>query len=172
MTEVWKPIAGFDSKYDISDRGRVRSWLKRGSRGKVRATHPTFLKPGVDRKGKLYVYLGRGNRRQVHHLVLESFIGPRPVAYEGCHKNDIPADNRVENLEWGTSKHNRQASRINGGMCVGSRSPMSKLTEDAVVELRAMYGRGHSLAYLGRKFGISSTTAGQAARMETWKHVA
>lgn len=169
--EVWRPVAGTEWRYEVSDAGRVRSWLKRGDWRGTKASEPRLLKPGVDKKGKLYVYLGRGDCRQVHHLVLEAFVGPRPPGQEGCHKNDIPADNRAENLEWGTSKHNREQSRLNGGMCVGSKHPNSKLTEEVVREMRRLRDSGVSTVELGRMFGVHQVTASQATRKDTWVHV-
>lgn len=52
--------------------------------------------------------------RHVHTLVLEAFVGPRPPGMFACHENDIPSDNRVENLRWDTPRANRLDSVRNG----------------------------------------------------------
>src|SRR5205823_4938136 len=48
-------------------------------------------------------------------LVLEAFKGPKPSSrHKACHKNDNPADNRLENLYWGTEREqslDRQKNR-------------------------------------------------------------
>lgn len=54
------------------------------------------------------LYDGHGGRteRYVHHLVLETFVGPRPDGMETRHLNGNHSDNRVENLAWGTKSEN------------------------------------------------------------------
>lgn len=49
---------------------------------------------------------GRGFRKKVHHLVLETFVGPRPENGIARHLNDNPLDNRLSNLKWGNQKEN------------------------------------------------------------------
>jgi hypothetical protein len=41
-------------------------------------------------------------------------VGPRPEGLEGCHWNDDPTDNRVDNLRWGTRSANVLDSVRNG----------------------------------------------------------
>src|SRR5690606_32157657 len=40
------------------------------------------------------------------HLVAAAFLGPRPEGSEVCHINGDPADNRVENLRYGSRSEN------------------------------------------------------------------
>lgn len=105
--EHWRPVPGHPN-YQVSDMGRVRSvdhWQRvRGDgrafrRGKV-------LKPGVGSKGHLQVQLDGGKWRRVHTLVLEAFVGPRPGGKLGLHRDGQAANNRVENLYWGTHSDN------------------------------------------------------------------
>lgn len=68
--------------------------------------------------GHVFVKLrdgGRETRRGVHILVLEAFVGPRPEGHWGLHRNDVPDDNRVENLYWGTPGQNGADSVANLG---------------------------------------------------------
>lgn len=58
-----------------------------------------------DRGGHLRVDLP-GRRVFVHQLVAEAFIGPRPDGQEVRHLNGDPADNRVQNLAYGTRSQN------------------------------------------------------------------
>lgn len=43
---------------------------------------------------------------QVHALVLEAFIGPRPSGMVCCHNDGDPLNNSVDNLRWDTQASN------------------------------------------------------------------
>src|SRR6266481_7797170 len=74
--EIWKLIPWLNGYYAVSNRGRVR----RAQPGTH--THSgRLLKPWKDKVGYLRIVLSTplGNwSGLVHHLVLETFIGPRP----------------------------------------------------------------------------------------------
>ena len=96
--EVWKLVPEYDGKYEVSDQGRVRSF-QRYPQGRI-------LRPGRMPSGHLSVALGRGNSQCVHKLVLLAFVGATPAKHECRHLNGDPADNRLENLCWGTRSEN------------------------------------------------------------------
>jgi hypothetical protein len=50
----------------------------------------------------------RGRHRRVHHLVLETFIGPRPPGLQCCHWDGVKTNNRLMNLRWDTPGANGQ----------------------------------------------------------------
>ena len=81
-----------------------------GKRGKP-------MTPQPNHNGYLVVYL-RGPERnrlaRVHHLVLETFVGPRPPGLEGVHWDDDKAHNNIINLYWGTKLENAADMRRNG----------------------------------------------------------
>jgi hypothetical protein len=96
--EIWKLVPGYDGKYEVSDQGRVRSFQ--------RSPQGVILRPGRMPSGHLSVALGRGNSQCVHKLVLLAFVGAAPAKHECRHLNGDPADNRLENLCWGTRSEN------------------------------------------------------------------
>ncbi len=104
ITEIWKPIPGFDG-YEVSDLGRVRSYRIRGSH-KLSNT-PHVLKSGIY-NGYHAVNLGKGQLKRVHCLVLLTFIGPRPEGIKALHEDDNKDNNRLDNLYYGTSSDNTQ----------------------------------------------------------------
>jgi hypothetical protein len=106
MMETWKPIPSYEGQYDVSDKGNVRSYRRSGV--------PKILKPGRMTAGYLSVALGRGNSRCVHELVLIAFVGEKPHKYECRHLNGNPADNRLENLAWGTRSENIKDKTAHG----------------------------------------------------------
>lgn len=112
MQEVWKPVPGYEGLYEVSDEGRVRSLDRDVTQTSRRGALYTLrkkgklLRPGRMPSGHLSVALGRGNSQCVHRLVLLAFVGPAPDKHECCHNNGNPADNRLENLRWGTRSEN------------------------------------------------------------------
>lgn len=111
MTEIWKDVPGYEGCYQVSNTGNVRSLtrqieLTRDGTHYKKTIAGRLLRPGRMTEGHLSVALGRGNSHCVHKLVLLAFVGPRPEGLECRHLNGVPADNRLENLRWGTRREN------------------------------------------------------------------
>lgn len=105
MVEEWRDVEGFNGKYQVSNLGRVRSTRHKSViRNKI-------LKPGRLRNGYLRVALGNGDgtfkQATIHRMVATAFI-PNPDNLEMVnHKDENPANNCVENLEWCTRSYNQ-----------------------------------------------------------------
>lgn len=112
MKEIWKPVVGYEGRYEVSNLGRVRSktrhWQQRSRSGSYYEYRKIgrMLKPGVSSNGYPTVTLGRRNSKTVHSLVAAAFIGPCPREQEVRHKNGVRSDPRVANLEYGTRTEN------------------------------------------------------------------
>lgn len=117
--EQWRPVAGYEGHYEVSDQGRVRS-LDRvvQRRGCAPFTKQgKLLTPSPSKTGHMRVALTKdGNLKfqYVHRLVLAAFTGPCPDGMEACHWNDNPADNRLTNLRWATRSGNLHDRTRNG----------------------------------------------------------
>lgn len=109
-TENWRAVPGYEGAYEVSDHGRVRSldrivpgrWGSQMKRGRV-------LRPNRDRDGYAVVALssnGIARTTKVHHLVLITFVGPRPIGLEALHNDGDLSNNTPANLAWGTSSQN------------------------------------------------------------------
>lgn len=113
--EEWRAIPGHEGAFEVSSHGRVRSLSRLDAQGRRRVGKMRRL---VRQPSGHFTVALRFNRvRQtflVHHLVLLAFVGPRPDGMEGCHWDDNPGNNRLENLRWDTRSANCLDSVRNG----------------------------------------------------------
>ena len=98
MSEMWKWIPGYEGLYSVSTLGRVRS--ERFNRLlSLTPNYAGYLVVGLSKDGV-------STQFRVNRLVAEAFL-PNPNALPQVnHINEKRNDNRVDNLEWCTSKHN------------------------------------------------------------------
>lgn len=111
--EIWKPVKGFEGKYEVSDKGHVRrlSYVKHTKRNGDVVVPIKKLKLLPQNSGYMRVALivpgtRKWKSKLVHRLVAESFI-PNPNNYPIVnHRDEDKTNNCVENLEWCTQSHN------------------------------------------------------------------
>jgi len=131
---------------------------------------PRKLKPQM---GKKYAHVDLCLNKKpitcsVHKLVLMAFMG-RPLSnQECCHKDGNRRNNKPDNLEWKTHKENESDKRLHGTLLVGSRNPISKLTESDVVKIISAKG---SLREIGNKYGVSKQCTWSIKKGKGWKHI-
>ena len=69
--EIWRPIEGYDGRYEISNFGRVKSYAQDRKSGKIKTGHPTY-------KGyhTILLYDGNGGSKwcPIHRLVASAFL--------------------------------------------------------------------------------------------------
>lgn len=119
--EEWRSVVGYEDTHEVSSAGRVRS-LDRTTRyrdGRTATFKGRVLSINLDDNGYAEVVLCRRGAKKrtvgVHRLMCEAFHGPKPTPkHEGRHLNGKPADNRPENLAWGTHTQNMQDKSLHG----------------------------------------------------------
>lgn len=108
-----RDIPGYPG-YQASAGGRV--WSAKTSR---------YLKPQADKGGYLIIAPsvdGKARPSRVHRLIALAYLGPCPPGMEVRHLNGAPADNRVENLAYGTHLENMADMRAQGGNAQARRT--------------------------------------------------
>jgi hypothetical protein len=172
--ERWKPVVGWEGFYEVSDRGRVRTVERAISmpQGGARLVHRRIKKSTPIQSGYHYVCLkGQGRQRrvrQVHALVLEAFVGPKPEGEETRHLDGDRSNNRLSNLCYGTRKENMADAIKHGTTNRGDRNPNVKLTAHDVDAIRLLGDEGVALADIAGAFSISFAQAGRIIRRERW----
>lgn len=101
MKEVWRPIKGFESLYEVSNQGRIRN-----RKGKV-------LQHNLDKYGYPRVTLWKQGKPKcclIHRAVAEAFCNnPNPKEFNQVnHKDEVKTNNKVSNLEWCDSAYNHE----------------------------------------------------------------
>lgn len=106
MQEIWKDIPTFNGLYQISNTGKVKSFVK----STKHHNKPHLLKPNLNNSGyetvSLYISTGKKSTFLVHKLVAESFIDNPDHLPCVNHKDENKRNNNVDNLEWCTYAYN------------------------------------------------------------------
>jgi hypothetical protein len=107
--EIWKDIKGYDGLYQVSNLGRVKSFVIMPN-GKI-------LKPSIDNVGYSRNTLTKNKKPKhiyTHRLVAQAFIkNPKNKATVN-HKDGNKLNNVPSNLEWCTQKENLQHAHKTG----------------------------------------------------------
>jgi hypothetical protein len=111
----------------------------------------------------------KGYSRKVYSLVALAFLGPRQPGQVVRHLNGNPADDRVENLAYGTHADNMVDSRVHGTYRPFGNKP--KLTASAVLSIREAHAAGASNASLARTYGVVPEAIRHVVLRLSWKHV-
>lgn len=178
MEEVWKDIPGYEGCYQASTHGRIRSvarpvFRKDGHSGyAVWQYAGRILRVRPKESGHLNVSLGARNTKKVHRLVLETFVGPCPAGHECLHADGNPANNRLDNLRWGTRLDNRADMRAHAQL-YRRRQGATWLSEETIRAIKRELSAPErpTQKILARKYGVHVNTICNINRKYTHKWV-
>lgn len=170
INEIFKPIAGYEGKYEVSNHGRVKS-----IGGKFRLAGDSFI-GAVDKLGYVATTLRQDGRRlciRVHTLVANAFLS-KPESNEPLCVNHIDGDkanNRVDNLEWATFRENNEHA-VSTGLhnLKGEKHPVAKLSESDVLEIRELY-KTCSQRYIAERFNVKRRHLSDVITGKCWGHL-
>lgn len=177
MKEIWKPVAGFESLYEVSNRGRVRSLSRviRVGNGATARTRARVLKPW-----KMGNYLGVSlshrsvlTKAYIHRLVASAFCERSKQSFDEVnHINNDPHDNQAENLEWVDKQGNESHKVACGRSLKGESNASSKLTLDDVIDIKLFCIQRAPQSAIAAMFGIAQSSVCRVNRGVSWSHIA
>lgn len=151
-TETWKPITDYVGLYEVSSEGRVRN-VKTGK----------ILKPKNNRRGYLFVGLhknGAVKNRYIHRLVAQAFIPNPNKLPEVNHKDEIKANNNLDNLEWVSHRDNSNYGKRNERISKSMSKPIVQIDLSTGLIIKTY----PSTTIATRVTGINYDTISRAAR--------
>jgi hypothetical protein len=174
MKREWRPVAGYEGYYEVSNFGDVRSVTRDlPFKGTLAPRAGKNLSPETCHAGHRRVRLwkeGIGRRFFVHRLVLEAFVCPCPAGMEACHNDNDAGNNRISNLRWDTRGGNfRDKSRF-GTNPVGERASRSKLTKSQVLEIRSI-GKSVPASTIAGEYGVTPSAIRAILNGRNWRHI-
>ena len=116
MIETWKPVTGYEGRYEVSNTGKVKSL-------KQTHNHERILKPYLNKhNGYVYVCLYDGKKShtcRVHVLVMAAFspVNKKPGYDKNFtidHKDGNKSNNFLSNLEWCSQSENQNRAYSHG----------------------------------------------------------
>jgi hypothetical protein len=184
VSEIWKAIPGYEH-YQASNLGQIKSVThyvqRKDCKGVLRPYFPKgkILKPYENQK-YYYVWLSKNGDKKifkVHHLILLTFLGPRPQNMLGCHNNGNSLDNRIENLRWDTASSNVLDTIKHGNHKFvpksekGSKNPSSKLKEEDILCIRSVTAYRGYLPKMAKKYNVSISCIWSIVNRKHWAHI-
>lgn len=160
--EIWKDIKGYEGLYQVSNLGRVKSFI----------THKILVpcNTGQGYKKIKLSHHGKQKSFKIHRLVADAFIPNELNLPHVNHKNRKRDDNRVENLEWVTQGYNTKYSYDEMYKDPSYRNPRIILSDEQLDYIIKNYKKG-SKKYggnaLARQFNVSQPTIVSIANKST-----
>lgn len=177
-SEEWKDMPNYESRYEVSNQGRVRSKERKveTSEGYIQERGGNVRSLFEDKGGYMRVTLqgdGSPETFSVHRLVARLFV-PNPDNLPIVHHKDGDTyNNNSDNLEWVSHKSNINKSVNSGEYGTGESHHRSKLTKEDVLNIRRMYYRGeHTQKELAGEYDVTRSNISSIITGRTWTDVA
>lgn len=169
--ETWKPLAGYEKFYTISNFGKVKSIIRKWHQ------REHILKPIRGNCGYLRFNISKNGiikNLYLHHLVALNFIGQRPKGYQVNHKDGVKLNNCVSNLEYITKSENAIHAYKLGlrKPTAGTANGMSNLSEKQIITIRNKYkNKNITQKILAIEYKTTQSNISLIVRKENWKHI-
>jgi len=163
--EVWKDVIGYESVYQVSNKGRAKSF----HRGRELILKPT----GTDYAIIVLCKNGIERPRSLHTVIAETFYGSAPEGMVVNHIDGNKRNNELSNLEY-CSRSQNTIHAIQGGfkkVNKGSDVVTSKLADDDVRQIRRLLTNGQSQISIAELFNVHQSTISNIYNNKIWRHI-
>jgi len=167
--EIFRPVAGYEGLYKVSNLGRVRSLGRFDTKGRrVKGRFIGF--PNKD--GRHVVKLCKDGQREtcVAVLVAEAFLGPANGRWV-LHWDDDCSNDRLENLRYGTPQDNSDDRARNGRIARGEKHGQSKLTTEQARQIKQLLAQGMTQKRISGLFEVSVSAVHEIKHGRNWRWV-
>ena len=181
--ESWKDVPRFEGKYQVSNKGRLKSLSREGISRNGRRYHKPerILKTNPNTSGYLSTTVDNGvdssGRRKVavlhlHRLVAELFVSNEHSKPEVNHKDGVKTNNDVSNLEWVTPSENVKHA-FDTGLAVAKKgidANRAKIrTTEEVQSIKNEFYQGATARDVGSNHGLSPTEVSAIVKGKRFK---
>jgi hypothetical protein len=173
MEEIWKPVVGFEGRYEVSNLGNFKALARKMTYTDGRKGHlkEKFIKGSKMNTGYISVSFDSKTRKSAHQVVAEAFFGAPKFRTTVNHKNGDKTDNRLCNLEWASYKENNDHARTTGlNNQHGEKCNLTKYSDQFIDAIRNVHAKySPTYAELGKLFGLTGYHVRQIVLYETRK---
>ncbi len=183
--EEWREVEGFDGRYFVSNKQRVKSIARFVKHEKPSHTNSSrkgdcLLTPSIRQGGYKKVRLSVGSIGKgyfLHRIIAKAFISNPDNKPCINHIDCNPSNNSIENLEWCTNTENiahaKKMGRMKGKK--GEENNMAILNDDYIRSIRALRAppeeKRPSAKDVGIYYGVGKTIILNIEKRKAWAHV-
>lgn len=169
MSEAKALVPRRNKEIKLNEKDIARFWRGVDKRGDDECWNWKKFK---DCEGYGYIRIDYGNF-MAHRVAATIAFGEIPQGMLVCHKCDNPSCCNPNHLFFGSDLDNNRDKKIKGrARCLsGEENKNSKLTSDAVREIRRIRSDGAILKDLANQFNVGICTISAVLRGKTWRHV-
>ncbi len=120
--------------------------------------------------GRLFIH---GHMQTVSRVLCEHVNGPPPSPdYDAAHScgNGNKGCVTKAHMSWKTRSENMEDKKIHGTHQFGEKHTFAKLTDEQVIEIRAL-AKQASQSEIASRYGVKRATVSAIQRWKTWKHL-
>ncbi len=140
--------------YIVGNDGSIRNTIYVCRYGIKLLDSPRKSKHNTGRNGYPTVSVN-GKNTDVHKMVLETYIGPRPLNHQAAHYDNNKTNASISNLRWATPKENIADKKRHGTWQSGDKANNVKLSDATVVVILRLSSLGKSSQELASDFKVS-----------------
>ena len=113
-----------------------------------------------------------GKNCQTHRLSYEFYVGDIPKGMLVCHHCDNPSCCNPEHLFLGTYLDNAKDRNNKDRQAKGETCAQSKLTEQDVLKIRALWDAGNiSMRKIAKRYNMAYSQINSILHRKTWVHI-